>query len=87
MQITRQDLAKKLIDYLHHRITQAELVSWAESAMMAADFDEKNFETLRDITARLGLADVKQFGLTWEECKEFLSRLGYHARVEVSEVA
>ena len=85
--ITRHDIAAKLTDYLHRRLTLGEVVEWAEQAMMEGEFDESEFETLRDIISRLGLADVKEFGLTWEDCEEFLSRLGYEVRVEVSEVA
>lgn len=81
MKISREEVAQKLIDYLHHRITLAELVDWAESTMMEADFDE----TLRDIVSRLGLADVKAFGMTWEDCEGFLAQLGYQVRVVISE--
>lgn len=70
--ITRHKVAAKLADYLHHRLTLEELVKWAEQAMMEGKFDPSNFETLRDIISRLGLADVRKFGLTWEERKEFL---------------
>ena len=31
----------------------------------------------------LGVADVKAFGLTWEDCEWFLSQLGYTVRIEV----
>ncbi len=85
MMITRKDVAKKIIEYLQHRITLAELVDWAESAMMEADFESQDYETLRDIISRLGLADVKAFGMTWEDCEQFLSSLGYQARVIVTE--
>jgi len=85
MKIAREEVAKKLIDYLHHRITLTELVDWAESTMMEADFDEKDYETLRDIVSRLGLADVKAFGMTWENCEDFLSQLGYQVKVVISE--
>jgi hypothetical protein len=85
--ITRHDVAAKLTDYLRHSLTLGELVEWAEQAMMEGEFDESDFETLRDIVSRLGLADVREFGLTWEDCEAFLSRLGYQARVEISEVA
>lgn len=85
MKITRKDVAQKIIDYLHHRITQAELVDWSESAILEADFENQDFETLRDIVSRLGLADVKAFGMTWEDCENFLSRLGYQTRVIVTE--
>lgn len=86
MKITRQNVGQKLIDYLYHRITLAELVDWAESAMMEADFEEQDFETVRDIVSRVGLADVKAFGITWEDCENFLSRLGYRLMIKVSEI-
>lgn len=85
MRTTRKDVAEKIIDYLHHRIRLEELVDWAESVMMEGDFDSQDFEILRDIISRLGLADVKEFGLTWEDCENFLSRLGYKAHVIVTE--
>jgi hypothetical protein len=65
---------------LPHRIVLKELVEWAETAMMEADFDEKDFETIREIVSRLGLADVKEFGMTWKDCEEFLSKLGYQLK-------
>jgi hypothetical protein len=39
---------------------------------------------LRDVLARLGVADVKAFGLTWEDCYDFLSRLGYRVEVKAA---
>jgi len=51
--------------------------------MLHGQFEENGFETIRDITARLGLADVRQFGLTWEECADHLSRLGYQLKVDI----
>ena len=87
MKINRKAVAQKLIDYLYHRITLTELVDWAETVMMEADFEEQDFEILRDIVSRLGLADVKTFGISWEDCENFLSRLGYYVSITVSETA
>jgi hypothetical protein len=81
--ITRDTLASRLRDYLQHRTTRAALVDWAERAMMEGDFDAGDFDTIRDITSRLGLIDVREFGLTWEDCEGYLSRLGYEAKVDV----
>jgi hypothetical protein len=81
--ITRNTLASQLRDYLQRRITRAALVDWAEHAMREEEFDESDLDTIRDITSRLGLADVREFGLTWEDCEGYLSRLGYRARVDV----
>jgi hypothetical protein len=81
--ITREVLAFRLRDYLQHRITRAALVDWAENAMMDGDFDDSDLDTIRDITGRLALADVREFGLTWEDCNAFLSRFGFRAQVSV----
>lgn len=85
MSLTRQDAAKKLSDYLQHDITASQLVDWAERAMMDEELDERDSELLRDIVSRLGLADVRAFGLTWEDCEDFLSRLGYKVSVTVAQ--
>jgi hypothetical protein len=84
MKITRQLVADKIADYLHGKVSQADLVDWAERAMMDANFDEADMEVLSDIIGRLGLADVAEFGLRWQDCEEFLRRLGYRAKVTVS---
>ncbi len=85
MKITRKEVARKIADYLYHKITLPELVDWAENMMMEADFDSHDFEALRDVVSRLGLADVKAFGMAWEDCENFLSRLGYQARIVVTD--
>ena len=84
MKITRQIAADKIAAYLHGKVSQAELVDWAERAMMDSDFEEADTEVLAEIIGRLGLADVAEFGLRWQDCEEFLRRLGYRATVIVS---
>jgi len=87
MIITRKILVEKIKDYLNQRIALEELVDWAEQTMMEHDFEEAHFQKIRNIIASIGLADVKAFGLTWDECEDFLNRLGYRARVEMVEAA
>ena len=82
MVVTRETVAEKLAAYFHHGITLAELVDWAEMVMMEGEFDERQVDALRDVVSRLGLADVRAFGLTWEDCERFLKQLGYSARVK-----
>jgi len=84
MKVTRQITADKIADYLHGKLSQAQLVDWAERAMMNAQFDLADAELLSDIVGRVGLADVAEFGLRWQDCEEFLRRLGYRATVTVS---
>jgi hypothetical protein len=79
--VTRATVQAKLLDYLNRQISLAELVDWAENAIMDGEFDEQDTDLLTDIIARLGLADVREFGLPWDDCYEFLSRLGYRAEV------
>jgi hypothetical protein len=50
---------------------------------MDGEFDERDVDVLRAVIARLGVADVRAFGLTWEDCEEALRQLGYAARVEI----
>jgi hypothetical protein len=83
MQLTREAVARKLAAYLHHEISLDELVAWANAAMMEDNFEEADYDAIRDAVARLGLADVQAFGLTWEDCASILKQLGYHARVEI----
>ncbi len=84
MVITKQSVAEKLADYLHHRITLAQLVDWAENALMDAEFAERDLTAIRSVVSRLGVADVRAFGLTWEDCEQLLKQLGYAARVEIA---
>ena len=81
--ITRETVAEKLGAYLRHELSLTSLVAWAETVLMEGEFDPKDLELIRDVVARLGVADVRAFGLTWEDCEEFLSRLGYAARVNI----
>ena len=80
MNVTRQQAADKLGDYLRHDLKLEDLVNWAADVMMEGVLPDP---TLRDVIARLGLADVRAFGLTWDDCRDLLSSLGYRAKVEV----
>ncbi len=81
--VTRETVAEKLAAYLHHDLSLADLVSWAETALMDGEFDPAHFATIRDVVARLGVADVRAFGLAWEDCEQLLARLGYSAQVSI----
>jgi hypothetical protein len=70
--ITRQIVADQFAAYLHHQISLPQLVEWAEAAMMEAEFDLKDVDVLRSVVGRLGVADVRAFGLTWEDCEQLL---------------
>ncbi len=83
MTITKQTVANKIAAYLHHEMTQAQLVDWAENSMMDGEFSEREQAAVRDVVSRLGVADVRAFGLTWEDCEGLLLQLGFSVRVDV----
>lgn len=85
MIITKKILAEKIKDYLYRKITLDELVSWAENVMMEGEFKEEDSQVLKNITSILGVADVRMFGLTLEDCETYLEQLGYKIEFEISE--
>jgi len=87
MIITREIVAKKLHGYLKHKITLAQLVDWAENAMMDAEFEEPYSNQITEVISRLGLADVKAFGLLWEDCELFLRKLGFNVKIDIDQLA
>ena len=83
MPITKQIVAEKIAAYLRHDINLEQLVDWAENALLDGEFDEHDMEAVRAVIARLGVADVRAFGLTWDDCEQALAQLGYSARVDI----
>lgn len=78
--MTRQSVADQLGAYLRGETALAPLVDWAERQILESDFESP---AVRDAVARLGLADVRAFGLTWEDCRSLLRQLGYSAHVDI----
>jgi hypothetical protein len=78
--ITRQLVAEKIGAWLHHETSLESLVDWAEMAIAQETFDEPDAAELAAIVGRLGVADVRSFGLTWQ----LLKRLGYTAHVDIT---
>ena len=65
--ITKQQIVEKIAAWLRHEITQEQLVAWAEEAIREGDFPEADAPELAQVVGRLGLADVKDFGLGREK--------------------
>lgn len=84
MAITRETVAQRIMAYLHHEITLESLVDWAETALMEGEFEESDAEIIRPAIARLGVADVRAFGLTWEDCEQLLASLGFTVHIEIT---
>ncbi len=80
MRITRHMAAERLGDYLRHRTSLQQLVEWAEAQMMEGDFESS---VVRDAVGRMGLADVREFGIAWDDCQQLLRQLGFEAHVQI----
>ncbi len=85
MIVTKKILADMLMKYIKRELKLSELVDWAEHSLMESEFESSNFETIRDILARVGLGDIQEFGLTWDDCYDYLHKLGYDIKVELVE--
>jgi len=87
MIVTRKMLANKLIKYINRETDLSSFISWAEEMTKEADFEDKDFELLRDILVRIGLAEAREFSLSWDDSYDYLHKLGYDVKVEVSETS
>lgn len=84
MIITKQFIAKQLLAYMSHQLSLSQLVSWAESAIVEGGFEPGSEKEIRTVLGKLGVADVDQFGLLWEDCEELMNQLGYKMKVEAA---
>ncbi len=81
---THRIILEKLNAYLNHQITLAELVDWAETALIEPDIPEsEDVDLVMDVLMYLGAADSRGFPLTWEILSDFMTRLGGNVRVIV----
>ena len=78
--ITRHVAADRLTAFLQDRLSLEELVDWAETSLIEDTFDTP---ATRDTLARLGLADHRAFGLTWQDCRTLLQSPGYTPEIRV----
>lgn len=84
MQLTKDIVAKKILSYLQSKMNLKELVEWAENSILQSEFKAGDEKILRRILGQIGVADVKQFGLTWEDCEKMMKELGYKIKVDAT---
>lgn len=82
--ITRQTIGKQLRAYLNSELSFAQLVDWTETAMVDDEMEEGYDRMLFDMLARIGVADVKEFELSWQDIVDMLDKLGYRANVALT---
>lgn len=76
-------VADRISSYIQQKATLNELVDWAENALMEDHLEPDDASDIAAVLARLGVADVRMFGLSWEDCQELLGHLGFTTRVEI----
>ncbi len=86
MLITGSITAEKIGAYLQHEISLNDLVDWAERVLMEGALADDEPQALPEVLARLGVADVRNFGLSWDDCETLLHQLGYKAHIEIHSV-
>lgn len=87
MMITKKIIADKLLAYLQHHLSLADLVQWAEQSLVKGFYDDDDAHTIRNTLSQLGLADVKAFGLEWKDCEAIMQNLGFKLEVNALAVA
>ena len=85
MTLTKKMVAAQIAAYRHPELSVAELVAWAEPALMDGDLAAREAGAIAPVIARLGVADVRAFGLTWADWEALLPQPGYPPRVDVVE--
>ena len=85
--ITKEATVGTLLSYMRHEISLSQLVDWAENILLEANFSDEDMDVFTQVLGRLGLADVRAFGLTWEDCEELVHTLGYQLQVQILESA
>lgn len=80
MIISKKKLAQNIADYLNHNISNDKLIDWCEHAMQEDTFDD---QVTKEIVARIGLMDAKNFEVSYEDLSAMLDRLGYQLKVEI----
>jgi len=82
--ITQEMIVQKILDHLNGQVSEAELIHWAEDALIdltESDIDVPNEQTILDILGYVGAGDAPGFPLTWEILSGFLDSLGTKVRV------
>jgi hypoxanthine phosphoribosyltransferase len=79
--LTRGAILRQLNAYLNRERGLAELVGGAQEMLAKGDLPAEDEALLRDLVACAGEPGSEAFGLTLEECRGFMRRLGYELRV------
>jgi hypothetical protein len=84
---TKKIVATAILAYLEGQKSLTELIDWSETALFESDFADNDLQLLTEVLGKIGLADARNFGLSWEDCEAMLHKLGYRVELKMLEVA
>jgi hypoxanthine phosphoribosyltransferase len=85
--LARNAIVRHLSGYLNRDISLVQLVAWARDTLVENELSKEDESVLYDLVVRAGEPDSASFGLTIEDCAEFLERLGHELRVSTGPAA
>ena len=85
--ITRQMIADYINNYLTHKITKEEIVEWAERGVMSEEYEEDYFNQINNALRKIGVSNMTNFDLVWEDYVDILKSIDYKITVDISKVS
>ena len=85
--LTRKIVAEQLGHYLNNQIRLSQLVDWAEKSMIDTELEAGYEKVIMQVLGKIGVADVKDFGLLWEDCESITEQLGFVIKVDLEKAA
>lgn len=79
--LARGAIVRKLNAYLGGEVKLAQLVAWAQEMLAKGDLSGEDESLVRDLLERAGAPGTEAFGLTLEDCRDLLKRLGRELRI------
>lgn len=87
--ITQTLVSQKILDHLNGKLSQDELVTWAENAFVElteSNLEVDNEQVLLDALGYIGAGDSPGFPLSWAVLSSFLEAMGTKVRVIASAI-
>ena len=85
--LTRGAILQQLNGYLNGDVTLSQLVAWSQAMLAEGDLSPDDESLLRDLVKRAEQPGSDTYGLTLEDCSEFLKRLDHELRISTGPLA
>jgi hypothetical protein len=71
IKVTKRDIANRISSYLNRSITLEQMVDWAENVICEAEYDEKDFDLIKEVFKAGIMQEIEKTG----------HEVGYHYEV------